>query len=58
MIKFVECKSLDEMGQKVGNLFIQQVKTKPTSTLLLATGSSPIPVYNAIIDDHLKHKTN
>ena len=34
-----------EIGAAEGQLFIEQVKTKPDSVLGLATGSSPIPTY-------------
>ena len=41
-----------EIGAVVGQLFIEQVKTKPDSVLGLATGSSPIPTYQYMAQEY------
>jgi len=43
------------MSQAAAELIIKQVKGKPNSVLGLATGSTPIGLYKALIEDH---KTN
>ena len=44
------CKNAEEIAQKVGDMIIEQVKHKPESVLGFATGASPIPTYNYLIN--------
>jgi glucosamine-6-phosphate deaminase len=48
----------DEAGKVAANLFINLVKNKPNAVLGLATGSSPVNMYQAIIEDHQENGTN
>jgi 6-phosphogluconolactonase/glucosamine-6-phosphate isomerase/deaminase len=58
MIKFIQISSKKKIGEQVAKIFIKQVKHKPKSVFLLATGSSPIYTYKSIIKDRVAHKTD
>ena len=45
-MKFIVCKDYDEMSKKAAEIMIDVVKNNPKATLGLATGSSPIGMYN------------
>ena len=45
-MKFIVCKNYDEMSKKAAEIMIEVVKNNPKATLGLATGSSPIGMYN------------
>lgn len=38
-----------EIGEKVANIIIQTVKENPKAVLILPTGSTPIPMYKALV---------
>ena len=48
-MKIVTCKNYEEMSQKAAELIINQVAQKPHSTLGLATGSTPLGLYQELI---------
>jgi glucosamine-6-phosphate deaminase len=48
----------EEISQAAAKVIIEQVKANPKSTLGLATGSSPIGLYNYLIKDHRENKTS
>lgn len=45
-------------GKVAADLFINLVKNKPNAVLGLATGSSPVNMYQAMIKDHQENGTN
>ena len=49
-MKFIVCKDYDEMSKKAAEIMIDVVKNNPKATLGLATGSSPIGMYNCMAE--------
>ncbi|MBE7021105.1 MAG: glucosamine-6-phosphate deaminase [Ruminococcaceae bacterium] len=49
-MKFIVCKNYDEMSKKAAEIMIDVVKNNPKATLGLATGSSPIGMYNCMAE--------
>ncbi|PKK86647.1 MAG: glucosamine-6-phosphate deaminase [Tenericutes bacterium HGW-Tenericutes-8] len=50
--------SKSQIDQAVAKLLIDQVLENPKCTLGLATGSTPIGIYQLLVKDHLKNQTN
>lgn len=48
-MKIYKCKDYDEVSKKAANIVIQNMIQKPNIILGLATGSSPIGIYNYLI---------
>lgn len=48
-MKIIVVKDKEEMGKKAAKIFAEQITNKPDSLLGLATGSTPIPLYNELI---------
>lgn len=57
-MKLIEVKSYDEMSKVAAEIFIEQIKTKPNSVLGLATGGTPVGLYQNLIKDFTKNKTS
>lgn len=57
-MKIIKVKSVEAMGQAALAEVLKVMKTKENPTLGLATGSSPIGLYQAMIEDHQKNKTS
>ena len=53
-MKFIIEKDTKAMGQAAAELFERQVNKKPDSVLGLATGSTPIPLYQQMVADSQK----
>lgn len=53
-MKFVVCKTPEEIGEKIAKEMIELIQDKPNAILGLATGSSPIPTYNHLIEAYAK----
>ncbi|GAA0076261.1 glucosamine-6-phosphate deaminase [Clostridium sp. CTA-5] len=49
-MRILVCKNYDEMSKKAAQMILSQVTLKPDSILGLATGSTPIGMYNDLID--------
>ncbi len=47
-------KTPEEIGSAVAEIFTNEVKSNPTCVLGLATGATPVPTYQAIIDTYKK----
>ena len=58
MIKLIVCKDYDEVSDKAAQIVLDVVKNKPDCTLGLATGSSPIGLYQRMIRDHQENGTS
>ena len=58
MIKLIVCKNYDEVSDKAAELVLDLVKANPACTLGLATGSSPIGLYQRLIRDHQVNGTS
>lgn len=53
-MKFVVCKTPEEIGEKIAKEMIELIQNKPNAILGLATGSSPIPTYKHLIEAYSK----
>ena len=51
-------KDYDEMSKKAAEILLDVVKNKENPVLGLATGSSPIGTYDAMVEDHVKNGTD
>ena len=50
MIKIYCSETKEEAGKLAAMSFAATLKEKPDATLGLATGSSPIPMYNSLVE--------
>ena len=57
-MKFVVCKTPEEIGEKIAKEMIELIQDKPNAILGLATGSSPIPTYKNLIAAYAKGETS
>jgi len=57
-MKVINVGSYQELSEKAANLVIETVQEKPNAVLGLATGSTPIGLYNELINDHAKNSTS
>ena len=53
-MKFVVCKTPEEIGENIAKEMIELIQDKPNAILGLATGSSPIPTYKNLIEAYAK----
>lgn len=51
-MKIIKCKDYLEVSQKASELFIHQIKGNPKSVLGLATGSTPIKLYENLVKSY------
>lgn len=58
MIKVVVCNDYEEVSDKAAEIMLSLVKSKPNAVLGLATGSSPIGLYQRMIKDHQENGTS
>lgn len=57
-MKVVVCENYDELSNKAFEVIKEQVVEKPNSVLGLATGSSPVGMYQDMIKDHKENGTS
>lgn len=57
-MKVVKVKDYEEASQKAFSIFRDQVKEKTNSVLGLATGSTPIRMYELLVEDHKMNGTS
>ena len=57
-MKVIIVKNYEEASQEAAEIFINQVKEKPNSILGLATGSTPVRMYELLREDHEKNHTS
>lgn len=55
---FLNLETVEKASEFVANQIINLVNSKPNCTLGLATGSTPLKVYEYLIEDYQKNKTN
>lgn len=53
-MKVIIVENYEEASQEAKKIFINQVKEKPNSILGLATGSTPVRMYELLREDHEK----
>jgi len=58
MINVITCKDYNEVSDKAAEIMLHIVKRFPNCVLGLATGSSPIGLYQRMIEDHQKNGTS
>ena len=51
-MRVIVLKSAAQVGEKVGKIFCDAVNAKHNSVLGLATGASPIPTYEYMIEQY------
>lgn len=51
-MKLICCKDYSEMSRKAAELFFAQIKLKPDCVLGLATGSTPVGLYDCLVEWH------
>lgn len=57
-MKVIIVENYEEASQEAAKIFINQVKEKPKSILGLATGSTPVRMYELLREDHEKNHTS
>jgi glucosamine-6-phosphate deaminase len=57
-MNIIEVANYEEMSQKAGMLISEKIRTNPSMTLGLATGSTPQGVYQFLIKDHNDNGTS
>lgn len=57
-MKVIIAKDYEELSRKAAEIMINVVKENPSVVLGLATGSTPIGLYKAMIEDHVKNGTS
>lgn len=55
-MKIIKCKNYEEAGKVAGDILSNAIAEKPNIILGLATGSSPIGIYNKLIEDYENKK--
>ena len=50
-MEIIVCKTKEEASRKAADLVAALLKAKPKAVLGLATGSTPVPLYQALIKD-------
>lgn len=58
MIKVIICKDYNEVSDRAAEIMLDVVKNNPKAVLGLATGSSPIGLYQRMIKDHQENGTS
>ncbi|GAE35007.1 glucosamine-6-phosphate deaminase [Halalkalibacter akibai] len=57
-MNLIEVRDYEEMSQIAADYLVKQVRKNPASVLGLATGGTPQKMYELLIADHKKNKTN
>ncbi|MGG3855824.1 glucosamine-6-phosphate deaminase [Caldifermentibacillus hisashii] len=57
-MKIINVGNYQELSERAAKIVIETVQKKPNAVLGLATGSTPIGLYNELIDDHAKNGTS
>lgn len=57
-MKVIVCKNYDEVSVKAAEIFKEQINSKPDCVLGLATGSTPIGMYNCLVDMYNKKEVD
>ncbi|MDI9541189.1 MAG: glucosamine-6-phosphate deaminase [Bacillota bacterium] len=57
-MKVIVCKDYEEVSDKAAEIMLDVVKSNPKAVLGLATGSSPIGLYQRMIKDHQENNTS
>ena len=52
-MKVIIVENYEEASQEAAKIFINQVKEKPNSILGLATGSTPVRMYERVFDSYV-----
>lgn len=57
-MKLVVCKDQNEANKVAGDMMVETVKENPEAILGLATGSTPVGMYNYMIEEHKENGTS
>jgi glucosamine-6-phosphate deaminase len=58
IMKIIKTANYEEMSKKAGELMAEKIQNNPGMTLGLATGSTPLGVYQYLIKDHQENGTS
>jgi 6-phosphogluconolactonase/glucosamine-6-phosphate isomerase/deaminase len=58
MVKFKYYTNSQKIAFAVSKIFIDQVKAKPNTVFILATGSSPLLTYQELVKDYQSNHTD
>lgn len=58
LLKIMKTANYEDMSHLAANMIIQKVQTNPEAILGLATGSTPVGLYNDLINDHKRTGTS
>ena len=57
-MKLIICENYDEASAEAAKVMLGIIKNKPTANLGLATGSTPVKMYELMVEDHEKNGTS
>ncbi len=57
-MEIIICENYEEASAKAANVMLEIVKNNPAANLGLATGSTPIKMYELMVEDHEKNGTS
>lgn len=57
-MNIIKVQDSEEMSREAAKRIIEKIKAKPSLTLGLATGSTPIGTYKKLIEDHIENGTS
>lgn len=57
-MKVIICDSKRQIAQKAGDMIIKRIRENPYLVLGLATGSTPIPLYQYLVNNYQNNKVN
>lgn len=57
-MKLIICENYEEASAEAAKIMLEIVKNNPTANLGLATGSTPIKMYELMVEDHEKNGTS
>ena len=57
-MKLIICENYEEASAEAAKVMLGIIKNKPTANLGLATGSTPVKMYELMVEDHEKNGTS
>ena len=57
-MKLIICENYEEASAEAAKVMLEIIKNKPNSNLGLATGSTPVKMYELMVEDHEKNGTS
>ena len=57
-MKLIICENYEEASAEAAKVMLEIIKNKPNANLGLATGSTPVKMYELMVEDHEKNGTS